>query len=118
MLALVVAMLFCVLIGAGVAGFVLLEARREGRGAFWTAEGEELIAGARRTTDKARARGGDLVGTAVRRARTRAGRPAGRPEDAAVQDRRHVEPDGYRVVRDKVYEEPAEDEDGAVRRVG
>ena len=49
MLALVLSMLFCVAIGSGVVGYVMLEARREGRGEFWTPEGEELIAGARRT---------------------------------------------------------------------
>jgi hypothetical protein len=67
MLALVLAMLFCVVIGAGVVGYVMLEARREGRGGFWTAEGEEMIAGARRTTEKVRVRGGEIVGSAAER---------------------------------------------------
>ncbi|GAA5157758.1 hypothetical protein [Ornithinimicrobium tianjinense] len=93
MLALVLSMLFCVAIGSGVVGYVMLEARREGRGEFWTPEGEELIAGARRTTEKVRARSGELVGTAAEKTR--------------------------RVVRDKVYAEPtepAEDEPSEVRR--
>ena len=57
MLALVLVMLLCVALGVGVVGYVMVEARREGRGEFWTPEGEELIAGARRTTAKVRARG-------------------------------------------------------------
>lgn len=69
MLALVLAMLFCVVIGAGVVGYVMLEARREGRGGFWTVEGEEMIAGARRTTEKVRVRGGEIVGSAAERTR-------------------------------------------------
>ena len=52
MLALIIAMIICVALGAGVVGFVMIEARREGRGQFWTAEGEELIAGVRRTSEK------------------------------------------------------------------
>lgn len=93
MLALVLSMLFCVAIGSGVVGYVMLEARREGRGEFWTPEGEELIAGARRTTEKVRTRSGELVGTAAEKTR--------------------------RVVRDKVYDEPAEspeDDRSEVRR--
>ena len=58
MFALVLAMLFCVAIGAGVVGYVAIEARREGRGEFWTPEGQELINGARRTTGKVVARPG------------------------------------------------------------
>ena len=68
------------------------EARREGRGEFWTAEGEELIAGARRTTGKVVA-GGEKIGrTAAERTKNltprrpareegvhAAGRPVGRP---------------------------------------
>lgn len=69
MLALVLAMLFCVAIGVGIVGYVLVEARREGRGEFWTAEGEELIAGARRTTEKVRTRGERLGRTAAERTR-------------------------------------------------
>ncbi len=69
MLALILAMIFCVAIGAGVVGYVMLEARREGRGEFWTAEGEELIAGARRTGEKVRTRGELLGRTAAERTR-------------------------------------------------
>lgn len=74
MLALVLAMIFCVAIGTGVVGYVMLEARREGRGEFWTAEGEELIAGARRTGEKVRTRGGQLGRTAAGRTRDLAAR--------------------------------------------
>ncbi len=74
MLALVLAMLFCVAIGVGIVGYVLVEARREGRGEFWTAEGEELIAGARRTTEKVRSRGEQIGRTAVERTRDLAAR--------------------------------------------
>ena len=69
MLALVLAILFCVAVGLGIVGYVLLEARREGRGGFWTAAGEELIAGARRTTEKVRHRGEQLGRTAAERTR-------------------------------------------------
>lgn len=76
MLALILAMIICVALGAGVVGYVMVEARREGRGEFWTAEGEELIAGVRRTTEKVgakvRQRGGQLGSTAA--ARTQKGR--------------------------------------------
>lgn len=74
MLALVLAILFCVAVGLGIVGYVLLEARREGRGDFWTAEGEELIAGARRTTEKVRHRGEQLGRTAAERTRDLAAR--------------------------------------------
>ncbi|WP_122261494.1 hypothetical protein [Ornithinimicrobium cerasi] len=105
MLALLLSMIFCVVIGAGVVGYVMLEARREGRGAFWTAEGEELIAGARRTTEKVRARSGDLVGSAAERTRSLASRPAARDE---------VVRDG--VVREEaVRDEPAAGRDGEMR---
>lgn len=67
MLALVIAMIICVALGAGVVAYVLLEARREGRGEFWTAEGEELIAGVRRTGEKVKQRGSQLGSTAVER---------------------------------------------------
>lgn len=77
MFALVLAMLFCVAIGAGVVGYVMLEARREGRGEFWTPEGEELIAGARRTTTKVKAKGEELGRTAAERTK---GLAARRPE--------------------------------------
>lgn len=95
MLALVIVMLLCVAAGAGVVVYVMAEARREGRGDFWTPEGEELIAGARRTTEKVRARGGQLGRTAAERTRDLASRlperagqqpgpeaaaPAGRPD--------------------------------------
>jgi hypothetical protein len=74
MLALVLAMLFCFVIGAGVVGYVLVEARREGRGEFWTPEGEELIAGARRTGEKVRTRGEQLGRTAAGRTKELASR--------------------------------------------
>lgn len=74
MLALVLVMLLCVAAGAGVVVFVMVEARREGRGEFWTPEGEELIAGARRTTDRVRARGGQLGRTAAERTKDLAAR--------------------------------------------
>lgn len=74
MLALVLAMLFCVTVGAGVVGYVMLEARREGRGEFWTAEGEELIAGARRTGEKVRNRGEQLRRSTAARTRDLAAR--------------------------------------------
>lgn len=67
MLALVLAMLMCVALGAGVVGYVMIEARREGRGGFWTPEGEELIAGARRTGERVRSRSEQLSRTATRR---------------------------------------------------
>ncbi|GAA1169059.1 hypothetical protein GCM10009584_07500 [Ornithinimicrobium humiphilum] len=69
MLALILAMLFCVAIGAGVVGYVMVEARREGRGDFWTPEGEELLAGARRTGEKVRNQGERLGRTAAERTR-------------------------------------------------
>lgn len=78
MLALVLAMLFCFVIGAGVVGYVLVEARREGRGEFWTPEGEELIAGARRTGEKVRTRGEQLGRTAADRTKELAARLAER----------------------------------------
>lgn len=71
MLALIIAMIICVALGAGVVGFVMIEARREGRGEFWTAEGEELIAGVRRTSgrvgEKVRQRSSQLGSSAVER---------------------------------------------------
>lgn len=67
MLALVLVMLLCVAAGAGVVVYVMIEARQEGRGEFWTAEGEELIAGARRTSEKVRERSTTLSRTAVER---------------------------------------------------
>ena len=60
-------MLLCVALGAGVVGYVMLEARREGRGDFWTPEGEELIAGARRTGEKVRSRSEELGRSAAAR---------------------------------------------------
>lgn len=118
MLALVFAILFCVAVGLGIVGYVLLEARREGRGEFWTAEGEELIAGARRTTEKVRTRGGQLGRTAAGRTRDlaarlpelgadrRAGReqvadavPAGEePRDGVEVDKGPGGHDGYRAA--------------------
>jgi hypothetical protein len=98
MLALVLAMLFCVAIGAGVVGYVMLEARREGRGEFWTAEGEELIAGARRTGEKVRSRGERIGRTAAERTRTAAERTRGlaaRLPDGSGRDARlEQEPGG------------------------
>ena len=67
MFALVLAMLMCVALGAGVVGYVMLEARREGRGEFWTPEGEELLAGARRTGHKVVTRSEQLAGSASQR---------------------------------------------------
>lgn len=67
MLPLVLVMLLCVAAGAGVVVYVMVEARREGRGEFWTPEGEELIAGARRTSEKVRERGTTLSRSAVQR---------------------------------------------------
>ncbi|WP_083673510.1 MULTISPECIES: hypothetical protein [Serinicoccus] len=67
MLALVLAMLLCVALGAGVVGYVMIEARREGRGEFWTPEGEELIAGARRRGEQVRSRGEQLGRSAAQR---------------------------------------------------
>ena len=81
MLALVLVMLLCVACGVGVVGYVLAEARREGRGDFWTPEGEELIAGARRTGEKVRERGTQLSRTAAGATQQlRERRPARRPE--------------------------------------
>lgn len=67
MLALIIAMIICVSLGAGVVGFVMIEARREGRGGFWTAEGEDLIAGVRRTGERVRQRSSQLGSTAAER---------------------------------------------------
>jgi hypothetical protein len=97
MLALVLAMIFCVAIGAGVVGYVMLEARREGRGEFWTAEGEELIAGARRTGEKVRNRG-ELLG------RTAAGRTrdlAARLPEVGAEKRREAAAEGHEGTRDE-----------------
>ena len=69
MFALVLAMLMCVALGAGVVGYVMLEARREGRGEFWSPEGEELLAGARRTGQKVVTRSEQLAGSASQRTR-------------------------------------------------
>ncbi|MFX0537746.1 hypothetical protein ACQBAT_10265 [Ornithinimicrobium sp. Y1847] len=96
MFALVLAMLFCVAIGAGVVGYVMLEARREGRGEFWTAEGEELIAGARRTTEKVRARGEELGRSAAQRVSS--------VSHSATQRGEHTT--SRAVAREKVSEQP------------
>lgn len=89
MLALVLVMLFCVTLGAGVVGYVMIEARREGRGEFWTPEGEELIAGARRTTAKVRARGEQLGRSASVRTKDLAARlPDRGARPAATQGER------------------------------
>lgn len=84
MLALVLAMLLCVALGAGVVGYVMLEARREGRGEFWTPEGEELIAGARRTGENLRTRGEQLGRSAAQR--TQAMRDRRRPGDETAAE--------------------------------
>lgn len=93
MLALIIAMIVCVTLGAGVVGYVMIEARREGRGEFWTAEGEELIAGIRRTREKVGAKvkerrsqlGSGTAGRtpAMRERRSVAGEPAGDASTAA-----------------------------------
>lgn len=76
MLALVLAMLLCVALGAGVVGYVMIEARREGRGEFWTPEGEELIAGARRTGKMVRHRGEEIGRSAAERTKALRARQA------------------------------------------
>lgn len=86
MLALVLVMLLCVAAGAGVVVYVMVEARREGRGEFWTPEGEELIAGARRTTEKVKARGEQLGRTAAERTKDLAARRPERGEQTTVSD--------------------------------
>lgn len=104
MLALILAMLFCVAVGAGVVGYVMVEARREGRGDFWTAEGEELIAGARRTGEKVRTKGERLGRTAVERTGLAAGRgvDARGADEAAggvpAEDGADRSADGYRAA--------------------
>ncbi|QFG68982.1 hypothetical protein [Ornithinimicrobium pratense] len=93
MLALVVAMIICVSLGAGVVAFVMLEARREGRGEFWTAEGEELIAGVRRTGERVRERGSRLGSTAAERSQALRERLPERPapgRDAVARPSRPV----------------------------
>lgn len=84
MLALVLAMLLCVALGAGVVGYVMIEARREGRGDFWTPEGEELIAGVRRTGEKVRSRGEQRYADA----REASAPVSRRDEDVRVDDTR------------------------------
>ena len=91
MLALILAMIFCVAIGAGVVGWVMLEARREGRGEFWTPEGEELIAGARRTGEKVRTRGEQIGRNAAVRTRDLAAR---RPERSTPESREDTMSEG------------------------
>lgn len=86
MLALVLVMLLCVAAGAGVVGYVMVEARREGRGEFWTPEGEELIAGARRTTEKVKARGEQIGRTAAERTRDLKARLPERGQAPSVED--------------------------------
>lgn len=100
MFALVLAMMFCVAIGAGVVGYVMLEARREGRGEFWTAEGEELIAGARRTTGKVVARSEELGRTAAERTKSLAAKA---PERSERQSRSAVA--GYDAASDSSSDE-------------
>lgn len=81
MLSLVIAMIVCVALGAGVVIFVMLEARREGRGEFWTAEGEEIVAGVRRTSAKVRERGTQLGSSAVERTQALRDRLPERPAE-------------------------------------
>ncbi|KUG51595.1 hypothetical protein AVL62_09770 [Serinicoccus chungangensis] len=85
MLALVLAMLMCVALGAGVVGYVMIEARREGRGQFWTPEGEELIAGARRRGEQVRSRGEQLGRSAAERTQS-IRQPRRQPAPAARAD--------------------------------
>lgn len=59
MVALVIGMVVCVAAGGFVLGYVARDARRESR-AFWTPEGERLIADARRRGDQMWQRSGDL----------------------------------------------------------
>ncbi|GAA4874468.1 hypothetical protein [Serinicoccus chungangensis] len=84
MLALVLAMLLCVALGAGVVGYVMIGARREGRGQFWTPEGEELIAGARRRGEQVRSRGEQLGRSAAER--TQSIRQQRRPAQAETAE--------------------------------
>lgn len=60
MIALVLAMLVCVALGGLVVGFVAVEARRDGRELF-TAEGEEILAGAKRRGEDLREQGAQLT---------------------------------------------------------
>jgi hypothetical protein len=96
MLALVIAMVICVALGAGVVVFVMIEARREGRGGFWTAEGEELIAGVRRTGErvggKVKAQGSRLGSSAVERSQTLRERLPERPAQGEHAVRRSTPP--------------------------
>lgn len=99
MLALVVIMIICVALGAGVVIYVMLEARREGRGEFWTTEGEEFIAGARRTGERVRERGTQLGRTAAERTqaireRIPERRAQGGHGSASIQPEAHTEPTG------------------------
>lgn len=110
MLALVLVMLLCLAAGAGVVLYVMLEARREGRGEFWTAEGEELIAGARRTTEKVKARGEQLGRTAAERTKDLASRlpERGHAGDASASSAEPAQPQAQAQPQD---EQPA-DADG------
>ena len=56
MIALVLAMLVCVALGGLVVGYVAVEARRDGREIF-TAEGEEILATAKRRQEELVVRG-------------------------------------------------------------
>lgn len=60
MVALVLAMLVCLALGALVVGFVAVEARRDGREVL-TPEGEHLLAGARRRQEELRERSEQLA---------------------------------------------------------
>lgn len=94
MLALIIAMILCVALGVGVVIYVMLEARREGRDEFWTSEGEELIAGVRRTSGRVRERGSRLSSSAVERTQAlrsrlpeRSAGASGVADDQSDQDR-------------------------------
>ncbi len=88
-------MLLCVALGVGVVGYVMIEARREGRGEFWTPEGEELIAGARRRSEQVRSRGEQLGRSAAQRTQALRER---RPERTRDDAPRPAEDDTYRAA--------------------
>ena len=69
MLVLIISLLFCGAIGVAVVAYVMIEARREGRGEFWTPEGEELIAGAKRAGEKVVSKGEALATSAAEHTR-------------------------------------------------
>lgn len=87
-------MILCVALGAGVVIYVMLEARREGRDEFWTSEGEELIAGVRRTSGRVRERGSQLSSSAVERTQALRSRLPERSGASRVADDRSSDQDG------------------------